>query len=132
MAMPIRNFSSRLAGGLQRGLRALVIALLSVVLVTWGTLWYLDYREAKKGAFLPNPFQLTDFGAISVVPPQPPLTEFPCKPVSEAASELNPDELVLGVEVGGEARAYPINMLTGPDREILNDTLGGRPIAATW
>ena len=38
----------------------------------------------------------------------------------------------LGVEVGGEARAYPINMLSGPNREILNDTLGGRPIAATW
>ena len=41
-------------------------------------------------------------------------------------------ELVLGVTVGKESRAYPINMLTGPSREILNDTLGGQAIAATW
>jgi len=42
------------------------------------------------------------------------------------------NELVLGLELNGEARAYPINMLTGPSREIINDTLGGIPIAATW
>jgi hypothetical protein len=39
---------------------------------------------------------------------------------------------VLGVVVGKEARAYPINMLTNPTREIINDKLGGRAIAATW
>jgi hypothetical protein len=38
---------------------------------------------------------------------------------------------VLGVRVGKDARAYPINMLTGPDREIINDTLGEKAIAAT-
>ena len=27
--------------------------------------------------------------------------------------------------VGKAARAYPINMLTGPQREIINDRLGG-------
>ena len=41
-------------------------------------------------------------------------------------------ELVLGVHLDGEARAYPINTLTGPRREIINDVLGGRSIAATW
>jgi hypothetical protein len=41
-------------------------------------------------------------------------------------------ELVLGVVVNGEARAYPINMLTGGNREIINDVVGGRAIAATW
>jgi hypothetical protein len=34
--------------------------------------------------------------------------------------------------VEGKARAYPINMLTGPRREIINDELGGKAIAATW
>lgn len=42
------------------------------------------------------------------------------------------NELVLGVVVNGKARAYPINMLTGPKREIINDDLGGKAIAATW
>lgn len=46
--------------------------------------------------------------------------------------QVHDNELVLGVVVKGEARAYPINMLTGPSREIINDTLGGTAIAATW
>jgi hypothetical protein len=45
---------------------------------------------------------------------------------------VRPNELVLGVVVEGKARAYPINMLTGPRREIINDELGGKAIAATW
>jgi len=54
-------------------------------------------------------------------------------PVSSAAdADLADNELVLGVVVNGEARAYPINMLTGPKREIINDQLGERRIAATW
>lgn len=51
---------------------------------------------------------------------------------AEAADRVRDDELVLGVVVNGEARAYPINTLNGPRREIINDELGGRPIAATW
>ena len=47
-------------------------------------------------------------------------------------SDLEDNELVLGVVINGKARAYPINMLTGPQREIINDHLGGRAIAATW
>ena len=31
-----------------------------------------------------------------------------------------------------EPEFKPINMLTNPTREIINDTLGGRSIAATW
>ena len=50
----------------------------------------------------------------------------------EGDNELLPEELVLGVVLGEQARAYPINMLKGPRREIINDTLGGVPIAATW
>ena len=42
------------------------------------------------------------------------------------------EELVLGVVIEGAARAYPINMLTGPHREIINDSLGEKSIAATW
>lgn len=66
------------------------------------------------------------------MPPRGPITQFPIKPVRDVGDAVNPSELVLGVTVGDEARAYPINMLTGPDREILNDALGGKPIAATW
>ena len=50
----------------------------------------------------------------------------------EVKDEVVGNELVLGVVVNGKARAYPINMLTGPAREIINDQLGGAAIAATW
>ena len=55
-------------------------------------------------------------------------------PVIVAAAETDTaaNELVIGVEVNGAARAYPINQLTGPQREIINDVLGGTAIAATW
>jgi hypothetical protein len=42
------------------------------------------------------------------------------------------NDLVIGVEIDGQARAYPINQLTGPSREIINDELAGTAIAATW
>ena len=53
-------------------------------------------------------------------------------PADRAGEVVADDELVLGVVVDGKARAYPINQLTNPTREIINDKLGGRAIAATW
>ena len=51
---------------------------------------------------------------------------------SAADTEISDNDLVIGVEIDGQARAYPINQLTGPRREIINDELAGTPIAATW
>jgi len=73
-----------------------------------------------------------DFQPMVAAPMQHAITEFPVVSATEADEELYDYELVLGVTVGGESRAYPINTLTGPQREIINDTLGGRAIAATW
>ena len=39
---------------------------------------------------------------------------------------------MLGVVIRGEARAYPLNQLSGPDREVFNEILGGLPVAVTW
>jgi hypothetical protein len=50
--------------------------------------------------------------------------------VDEADAEYGPGELVLGVEVDGEARAYSVGLLSR--HEIVNDRLGGHPIAVTW
>jgi hypothetical protein len=65
----------------------------------------------------------------------PPTTEFPVKAVHEARDAFKPSEVVLGVVVGKESRAYPVNMMMGGDANryhVLNDKLGGRAIAATW
>jgi len=40
------------------------------------------------------------------------------------------DELVIGVEINGQAKAYAIGPLVS--REMVNDTLGGIPVLVTW
>jgi hypothetical protein len=56
--------------------------------------------------------------------------EVPVAPAPDAG--LRDDDLVLGVVVGGEARAYPVNLMWKPENEVLNDRLGGAAITATW
>ena len=46
------------------------------------------------------------------------------------ATWLDGSDSVVGVSINGEARAYPVPILS--DREIVNDTVGGVPIAVTW
>ncbi len=46
------------------------------------------------------------------------------------ASQLNPDEPVLGLLVNGEARAYPLRLLEA--HEMANDILGGVPISLAY
>ncbi len=43
---------------------------------------------------------------------------------------LKEDESVLGVEINGDSRAYPVATLSRV--EIVNDKVGGIPIAVTW
>ena len=43
---------------------------------------------------------------------------------------MSADVRIIGVEINGESRAYPIPFLS--DHEIVNDTVGGQDIAVTW
>src|SRR6185295_19086947 len=47
-----------------------------------------------------------------------------------AATYLTPDELVLGVEIGGDARAYPLRILDW--HAVANDTVNRIPVALAW
>jgi len=47
-----------------------------------------------------------------------------------AKAELADGEQVIGVEIDGRARAYPVGVLS--THEIVNDTIRGRPFAVTW
>ncbi len=40
------------------------------------------------------------------------------------------DELVMGIAIDGEAKAYPVGVLNS--REMVNDQLAGTPILVTW
>ena len=50
--------------------------------------------------------------------------------VEEANAEYADDELVLGVNLDGDARAYSTGLLSR--HEIVNDVVNDRPIAVTW
>lgn len=52
------------------------------------------------------------------------------KHLPAAQAGLRDDELVIGVAIGGEARAYPVRVLSA--HEIVNDELAGKPYAVTW
>jgi hypothetical protein len=52
--------------------------------------------------------------------------------IPAVSAALRDDEVVIGVVVSGEARAYPVNLMWEPANEALNDTLGGQAIVATW
>jgi Protein of unknown function (DUF3179) len=49
---------------------------------------------------------------------------------SVASRLLQPTDLVLGVDIRGDARAYPVKLLAL--HEAVDDEVGGRPIAVTW
>jgi hypothetical protein len=50
--------------------------------------------------------------------------------VSADVSPLHEDELIMGVAIEGEAKAYPVTVLRF--REMVNDELAGLPILVTW
>jgi hypothetical protein len=48
----------------------------------------------------------------------------------QAQLEFRPEEQVLGLSINGDNRAYSIPMLSR--HEIVNDVVGGVPVAVTW
>src|SRR4051812_5411167 len=49
---------------------------------------------------------------------------------AKAATHMTPEELILGVELGGDARAYPLRFLDG--HGVSNDTINGIPVALAY
>ena len=49
---------------------------------------------------------------------------------SASSAALIDDELILGVSIGDEARAYPVTVLRF--REMVNDEIAGVPLLVTW
>jgi hypothetical protein len=64
--------------------------------------------------------------------PNPPIVNVPIAPADDAELDVRDTHFVVGVELNGESRAYSLNMLSRPDHHVVNDTLGGQPIAVTW
>ena len=48
----------------------------------------------------------------------------------DKAAYLEGGDKVIGVKIGNEAKAYPIKILNW--HEVVNDTIGGEPVAVTF
>jgi hypothetical protein len=46
------------------------------------------------------------------------------------ASHVGDSDMVLGIEIAGEARAYPVRIMAY--HHVVNDVVGGMPLAATY
>ena len=84
--------------------------------------WKTDFENAKV-----NFHEIRSGG-----PPKdgiPPLDEPIFSSVSEVKN-LTPQDPVIGLEINGDARAYPLRVLIW--HEIANDVVGGKPVAVTY
>ncbi len=74
-----------------------------------------------------------DFNPVTLIrKPFEAITNVKSYPADHERVDVAADELVIGIDIGGQSRAYPVNMLNGPYREIINDSIGEIGIAATW
>lgn len=73
-----------------------------------------------------------EYQIVTLLPPDaiPAIDDPQFYGVDEADEEYHPEELILGVEIDGDTRAYSVSLLSR--HEIVNDTVAGQPIAVTW
>jgi hypothetical protein len=106
--------------------RAWAAGLVSIVLVgaSEASAEWLKTDESKRLVPLPE--------IISGGPPPDgiPAIDRPAFIAPEQATWLTPKEPVLALEIGGDARAYPLQILMW--HEIVNDTVGGKPVVVTY
>jgi hypothetical protein len=82
-----------------------------------------------------NPVSDRDYSGYNIVtllPPDaiPAIDDPEFYDVSQADLEYDPNEMILGVEFNGDARAYSVGLLS--NHEIVNDTVGGIHLSVTW
>ena len=88
--------------------------------------------EDRHAVEFPEPLIPPD-DIISGGPPPdgiPPIDEPAFLTVAEHLDLLAPDEPVVALDIEGDARAYPVRILIW--HEIVNDTVGGVPVAVTY
>ncbi len=90
--------------------------------------------DRRLDAGRPAPF-LRDYDpeavSVALAPDSIRAIDRPCHETAAEAGTLLPDSSqVIGVERGGETRAYPVDLLAL--HEVVNDVVGGDPVAVTW
>jgi Protein of unknown function (DUF3179) len=136
-AFIIRPFTHQSARGLEWAMairdRAPLISLISAIVcfAFAAPLWQRSSKRMK--AVLALPLVIVTFSAVMS---RLNYFEWMFHPVgnaqfeAESASKLDAKEMILAVRYGSDARAYPISQMAY--HHILNDVVGGVPIAVTY
>lgn len=61
-----------------------------------------------------------------------PITTAPYGSAAKLSKRIRDKDIVIGLVVGDQAFAYPINMLGGPQREIINEDYAGVAFCVNW
>ena len=90
----------------------------------------LDSRNIK--VVDANTNEVRSYSLVTVLPREaiPAITNPAFVSADQASFWMDEAEGVIGLDIGGDARAYPINMLSR--HEIVDDTVGGVALAVTW
>ncbi|MEN8240856.1 MAG: DUF3179 domain-containing protein [Chloroflexota bacterium] len=116
--------------------------ILTGIMLSGCTTWRADpHTEPAAAGFgtqtaensLPKPTaDLRALGMVTILPRDavPAIDQPVFLSADEADREYAPYELVIGVEINGEAKAYSAPFLSR--HEIVNDSVGGAAIAVTW
>lgn len=107
-------------------------ALMIAALLALFFYWRLERRILRRSAAVAAALAVCGFALLSRVN----VYELMFHPLERpsfspaATAKLDGDEKVIAVNIGGAARAYPVRGMSY--HHIVNDTLGGVPIAATY
>lgn len=127
-------------GQLTRTLRSVLV---SCALCSFGSQHPTNIKVEKKAVYIPSgkgqkPFDVTRhlIGLEDIQSGGPPRDGIPAldHPASTSATHadqiLKPKDIVLGVEFGGTAKAYPVRILNW--HEVVNDDVGEQPVLISW
>ena len=100
--------------------------ILGLAAVVWN---FVGYAEAGSKEELGKEYRAAAFRAVAR-DAFPVLFSPPMGAVADGDRFLRPSEWVIGVALNGQAKAYPITVMGF--HELINDTVGGAPIAVCW
>lgn len=133
MTKPIHKHQSSMAAPhLGLSIAFAMLASLLIVFLLWQTPNSAENATPDQPVSLPTIPDIDPTDIVSLLSPDaiPAIDDPQFESATSAAAHLKPDERVIGVVINGDARAYPINILSS--HEIVNDVVGGEPVAVTW
>ena len=111
-----------------------LVEILCVACALLATVLYrrIETRRARRNLALAGALLVCAFAVLSRVNLYELMFHPDSRPLfaSAAQSKVDADDMVLAVKLGGSARAYPIRSIAY--HHIINDTVGGVPIVATY